>query len=54
MILPAELKRNILNMEVYFFQPLPDIEARAGLADPGEVAVPDDLGFRIVGAEALQ
>ena len=41
-------------MEVNFFQPLLDIIARTGFSDPWEVSVPDDFGFWIVEAEALQ
>ena len=41
-------------MEVNFFQPLLDIIAGTGFSDPWEVSVPDDFGFWIVEAEALQ
>ena len=41
-------------MEVDRLQPILDIETRTGLFDPGEVSVTEDLGFGIVGAEALE
>ena len=44
----------LLNVEVYFFQPLLYIKARTGFSDPWEVTVADDFGFWIVEAEALQ
>ncbi len=42
------------DIEVDVLEPLLHVEAGAGLADPGEVAVTDDLGIGVVGAEALQ
>ena len=44
----------LLNVEVYFFQPLLDIKAGTALSDPGKVTVADDFGIGIVEAEALQ
>ena len=44
----------LLNVEVYFFQPLLYIKARTGFSDPWEVTVADDFGIGIVEAEALQ
>lgn len=44
----------LLNVEVYFFQPLLNIKAGTGFSDPWEVTVADDFGFWIVEAEALQ
>lgn len=44
----------LLNVEVYFFQPLLNIKAGTGFSDPGEVTMTDDFGFWIVEAEALQ
>ena len=41
-------------MEVDRLQPILDIETRTGLLDPREVSVTDNLGFGIVGAEALE
>ena len=41
-------------MEVDRLQPILNIETRTGLLDPGEVSVTEDLGFGIVGAEALE
>lgn len=44
----------LLNVEVYFFQPLLYIKAWAGFSDPGKVTMADDFGIGIVEAEALQ
>lgn len=41
-------------MKVDCFQPISNIETRTGLLDPREVSVTDNLGFGIVGAEALE
>ena len=41
-------------MEVDRLQPIFDIETRTGLLDPGEVSMTENLGFGIVGAEALE
>ena len=41
-------------MEVDRLQPILDIETRTGLLDPWEVSVTENLGFGIVGAEALE
>ena len=41
-------------MEVDRLQPFLNIETRTGLLDPWEVSMTDDLGFGIVGAEALE
>ena len=41
-------------MEVDGFEPFLHVEAGTALAHPGQVAVADDLGIGIVGAEALQ
>ena len=48
------LYRCLLNVEVYFFQPLLDIKAGTGFSDPWEVTMADDFGIGIVCAEALQ
>ena len=41
-------------MKVDCFQPILNIKTRTGLLDTGEVSVTEDLGFGIVGAEALE
>lgn len=41
-------------MEVDVLEPLLDIEAGAGLLDPGEVSVADNLGFGIVRGQTLE
>ena len=41
-------------MEVDRLQPILNIKTRTGLLDPGEVSVTENLGFWIVGAEALE
>ena len=41
-------------MEVDRLQPILNIETRTGLLDPWEVTVTDNLGFGIIGAEALE
>ena len=40
--------RALLDVEVDVLEPLLDIEARAGLLDPGEISMADNLGFGIV------
>ena len=44
----------LLEMEVDFFQPFLDIEARTALANPGEVAMAYDLGIGIVEGETVE
>ena len=44
----------LLNMEFDVFEPLLGVEARAFLAHAREVTMAEDLGVRIVGAEALE
>ena len=41
-------------MEVYFLQPFLDIKARTALANPGEVAMAQDLGIGIVEGETVE
>ena len=44
----------LLNMEFDIFEPFLGVEARAFLAHAREVTMAEDLGVRIVGAEALE
>ena len=44
----------LLNVEVYFFQPLLYIKARTGFSDPGKVTMADDFGIGIVEDETVE
>lgn len=51
---PKKHEESCLDVEVDVLEPLLDIEAGAGLLDPGEVSVADNLGFGIVRGQTLE